>query len=143
MTRVVDITGGKAIAELENARNKMKLKDEAKDSQQGPAITKDTLAATVGKAVTDALRKQKGIFPLTLLERTVTDSSCVTFSNEGKSQKASQNRQEKAQLTFCQEKPKRGWQKEKGKRCRYRSDEGEEAQESDNDSEGTWTWSNP
>ena len=100
MTQVVDITGGKAIVDLENALHKIQSKDEAKDPQQGPAITKDTLADTVRKAVPDALRKGKGIFPLTSLKREVTDSSCVTFSNEGKWQKASQKGQEKAQLTF-------------------------------------------
>ena len=46
-TRVVDIGGGMAIAELENAVYKMKLKDAAIDPQQRTAITKDMLADTV------------------------------------------------------------------------------------------------
>ena len=112
-TRVVDIAGGKAIAELKNALNKMKLKDAPKDLQQGPAITKDTVADTVRKAVQDALRNDKGIFPLTSLKRKATDSSRVEFSNEEKRHKASQNGQQKSNSTPAKQNPTEGGRKRK------------------------------
>jgi len=92
----VDIVGGKAIAELETGLNKMKLKEAAKDPQEGPAITKDSLADTVRKAVQEALRKEKGMNAgsnESTSERKYTDSNCVNSKHEEKRQRKGQGDQ--------------------------------------------------
>ncbi|RPB21077.1 hypothetical protein L211DRAFT_851814 [Terfezia boudieri ATCC MYA-4762] len=141
-TRVVDIAGSKAIAELETALNKMKLKDAVKDPQQGPAITQDSLADTVRKAVQDALRKEKGTNPLQGLKHSLSNSNCITYRFKEK-------RQRKRQIAgqVCEERSLKNFKREEEETSqlhrRYLSDEGKEDKESEEDSKGMWTWSNP
>ena len=144
-TRLVDIAGGKAIAELDTALSKMKLKDAAKDPQQGPAITQDSLADTVRKAVQEALQKEKGEqLVKSNGKRNHADSNCINSRHEEKRQrKGRECKGQECIRRLHKESPERGQAEAFRLHSRHLSDEGEEAKEPEKGSEGTWTWSNP
>ena len=136
ITRVVDIAGGKAIAELETALNKMKLKEAAKDPQEGPAITNDSLADTVRKAVQEALRKEKGMNAgsnESTSKRKYTDSNCVTSEHEEKRQRKGQGDQ-KVLKRFLNETQRQGQEEMSPIQRRHQFVEGEERKDSEKQS---------
>ena len=141
----MDIAGRKAIAELDAALSKMKLKDAAKDPQQGPAITQDTLADTVRKALQEALRKEKGEKLVNSNDkRNHTDSNCINSRHKEKRQRKGQGcKAQECMQRLHKESPQRGQAEAFRFHSRYFSDEGEEAQESQKDLKVMWIWSNP
>jgi len=145
ITRVVDITGGKAIAELETALNKMKLKEAAKDQQEGPAITNNSLADMVRKSVQEALRKKKGTNARSNESTSkckYTDSNCVNSKHEEKRQRKGQGDQ-KVLKRFLNETQRQGQEETSRSQRRHQFVEDEESKDSEKESEGTWTRSNP
>ena len=145
ITRVVDIAGGKAIVELKTALNNMKLKKGAKDPQEGSAITNDSLGDTFRKPVQEALRKDKGMNAgsnESTSKRKYTDSNCVNSKHEEKRHRKVQGDQ-KVSKHFL-DKTQRQGQEETSRiqRC-HQFVEREESKDSEKESEGTWTWSNP
>jgi len=91
--QIMYIFGGKAIAALETALNKMKLYEAAKDPQQSPAIANDSLANTFCKAVQEARRNENGMNARSnesTSERQYSDSNCVHSEYKQKRQRKEQ-----------------------------------------------------
>jgi len=132
----MDIAGGKAIAELETALNKMKLKEAAKDPPERPAITNDSLADTVRKAVQEALRKEKGInagSKESTSKRKYIDSNCVNSKHEEKRQRKGQGDQ-KISKRFLNETQRQGQEEMSPIQRRHQFVEGEERKDSEKQS---------